>query len=218
MIKRFQNRRQAGKLLAANLTAYANRPDVLVLGLPCGGVPVASEVAKALNVPLDICLVRKLGVPGHKELAMGAMGSDGVRVLNYDVVSYLGISSHKIDEVAAKELRELQRREHIYRGIRPLPEIKNHTIILVDDGLATGATMRAAIAVLKQEHPQSIIVAVPVAPRSLCEELKAEVDKVECLTMPDPFYSVSLWYDDFSQTSDEEVRHLLEGAVEALLV
>lgn len=211
MTTRFRNRIEAGQLLAAQLKKYSNRSDVLVLGLPRGGVPVAYEVAKALNAPLDICLVRKLGVPGHKELAMGAIGSDGVRVLNYDVVSWLGISSKMIDEVAARELRELQRRDRAYRGDRPLPTVKNSTVILVDDGLATGATMRAAITVLKQEQPQSIIVAIPVAPRAACDELKAEVDKVVCLATPEPFYAIGLWYEDFSQTTDEEVRHLLES-------
>jgi putative phosphoribosyl transferase len=210
MTTRFRNRIEAGQLLASQLKNYGNRSDVLVLGLPRGGVPVAYEVAKALNAPLDICLVRKLGVPGHKELAMGAIGSDGVRVLNYDVVSWLGISGKTIDEVAARELRELQRRDRAYRGDRPLPTVKNSTVILVDDGLATGATMRAAIAVLKQEQPQSIIVAVPVAPRAACDALKTEVDKVVCLATPEPFYAIGLWYEDFSQTTDEEVRHLLE--------
>ncbi|MGL4622813.1 phosphoribosyltransferase [Chroococcidiopsis sp.] len=212
MRTKFRNRTEAGQLLAAGLKHYSNRSDVLVLGLPRGGVPVAYEVAKALNAPLDICLVRKLGVPGHKELAMGAIASDGVRVLNYDVVSWLGISSKTIDEVAARELRELQRRDRAYRGDRPLPSVKNSTVILVDDGLATGATMRAAIAVLKQEQPQSIIVAVPVAPRSLCDELKAEVDKVVCVATPEPFYAIGLWYEDFSQTTDEEVHNLLAQA------
>jgi putative phosphoribosyl transferase len=209
MTTRFRNRTEAGKLLASHLAEYANRPDVLVLALPRGGVPVAYEVAKALNLPWDICLVRKLGVPAHKELAMGAIASDGVRVLNYDVVSWLNISSKTIDEVAARELRELQRRDHAYRGNRPSPDVKNRTIILVDDGLATGSTMRVAITVLRQEQPQSIIVAVPVAPQSICKELQAEVDKVVCLRTPEPFYAIGLWYENFSQTTDDEVRELL---------
>lgn len=210
MTTQFRNRTAAGQLLALRLKNYSDRSDVLVLGLPRGGVPVAYEVAKALNAPLDICLVRKLGVPGHKELAMGAIGSNGVRVLNYDVVSWLGISSKTIDEVAARELRELQRRDRAYRGDRPLLSATNKIVILVDDGLATGATMRAAVAVIKQQQPQSIIVAIPVASRAACDELKAEVDKVVSVATPEPFYSIGLWYEDFSQTTDEEVHHLLE--------
>jgi putative phosphoribosyl transferase len=208
-ITKFLDRTEAGQLLATKLKLYANRSDVIVLGLPRGGVPVAFEVAKALHLPLDICLVRKLGVPGHKELALGAIASDGVRVLNYDIVSSLGISSHKIDEVAAKELRELQQRDRSYRGNRPSPNLKDRTIILVDDGIATGASMRAAINVLREEQPKSIIVAIPTAPSSTCKQLKAEVDDVVCLIMPEPFYSVGLWYDYFPQTTDEEVRQLL---------
>lgn len=208
-IAKFVDRTEAGQLLAIALKAYAKRADVIVLGLPRGGIPVAFEVAKALHLPLDICLVRKLGVPGHKELAMGAIASDGVRVLNYDIVSSLGISSHKIDEIAAKELRELQRRDRVYRGDRPSPNLKDRTVILVDDGIATGASMRAAIAVLREEQPQSIIVAIPVAPSSICDELRAEVDKIVCLMTPEPFYAIGLWYDYFTQTTDEEVRKLL---------
>jgi putative phosphoribosyl transferase len=209
MTTRFQNRTEAGQLLAAKLTAYANRPDVLVLALPRGGVPVGFEVAKALNVPLDICLVRKLGVPGHKELAMGAIASDGVRVLNYELVSWLNIPSKTIDEVAARELRELQRRERVYRGDRSPPNVRHQTIILVDDGLATGATMRAAIAVLRQQHPAQIIIAVPVAPQKICDELRPEVNKLVSLVIPDPFYAIGLWYENFAQTTDEEVHELL---------
>jgi putative phosphoribosyl transferase len=206
---RFQNRTQAGKALAARLNSYANRPDVLVLGLPRGGVPVAYEVAKALHAPLDICLVRKLGVPGHKELAMGAIASDGVRVLNYDVISWLGISSTTIDTVAARELKELQRRDRAYRGDRLQPEIRDRTVILVDDGIATGSTMRAAISVLKPQHPAQLIVAVPVAPPETCDVFRTEVDEVVCLMTPEAFYAIGLWYEDFSQTTDEEVRELL---------
>jgi len=217
MTKVFRNRTEAGKLLASHLAEYGNCPDVLVLALPRGGVPVAFEVAKALNLPLDICLVRKLGVPGHKELAMGALASDGVRVLNYDVVSWLNISSNTIDEVASKELRELQRRDRAYRGNRPPPDIKNRTVILVDDGLATGSTMRAAITVLQLEQPQRIIVAVPVAPQAICKELQAEVDRVVCLLTPEPFYAIGLWYEDFSQTTDDEVRELLTIAQQPAL-
>ncbi len=209
MMKRFQNRTEAGRLLASRLTDYANHPDILVLGLPRGGVPVAFEVAKALNLPLDICIVRKLGVPGHKELAMGAIASGGVRVLNYDVVSWLGISGKTIDEVAARELRELQRRDRAYRGDRPPLDVRDRTVILVDDGIATGSTMRAAITVLKSQQPQQIIVAVPVAPLETCHEMQAEVDKLVCLMTPEPFYAIGLWYEDFAQTTDEEVRNLL---------
>lgn len=205
----FRNRTEAGKLLAQRLAQYADRADVLVLGLPRGGVPVAFEVAKALNAPLDICLVGKLGVPGHKELAMGAIASGGVRVLNYDVVSWLGISGKTIDTVAAHEFRELQRRDRAYRGDRSQPEIRNQIIIIVDDGIATGSTMRAAITILKSQHPQKIIVAVPVAPSDTCSKLRSEVDDVVCLINPEPFYAIGLWYENFAQTTDEEVHELL---------
>ncbi|MDF2388548.1 phosphoribosyltransferase [Nostoc ellipsosporum NOK] len=209
MTTKFRNRTEAGQMLAKHLTAYANRTDVLVLGLPRGGVPVAFEVAKALNVPLDICLVRKLGVPAHEELAMGALASGGVWVLNSEVVDSLGIDRRLIEEVAAKELRELQRRDRAYGGDRPHPEVKNRTVILIDDGIATSATMRAAIAVLRSQQAQKIVVAVPVAPATTCEQLRAEVDEVICLTTPEPMYAIGLWYEDFSQTSDKEVRDLL---------
>jgi putative phosphoribosyl transferase len=209
VMTRFRNRIEAGEQLARRLTQYANRPDVMVLGLPRGGVPVAFEVAKALNAPLDICLVRKLGVPGHKELAMGAIASGGVRVLNYDILAWLGISGKTIDEVAARELRELQRRDRAYRGERPQPDIHNQVIILVDDGLATGATVRAAIAVLKSQRPQKIVVAVPVAPTDTCDELREEVEEVVCLMTPEPFYAIGLWYENFAQTTDEEVHECL---------
>jgi putative phosphoribosyl transferase len=209
MTNKFRDRAQAGQMLAQKLTAY-NRPEVIVLGLPRGGVPVAYEIAKALHVPLDVCIVRKLGLPGHKELAMGAIASDGVRVLNYDVISNLNISSKTIDEVAARELRELQCRDHIYRGQRLPPNLQHQTIILVDDGIATGSTIRAAIAILKQEQPKQIIVAIPVAPPDICKQLKTEVDEVVCLIQPKPMYAVAIWYDNFSQITDEQVRHLLE--------
>ncbi|EKU96448.1 putative phosphoribosyltransferase [Leptolyngbya sp. PCC 7375] len=209
MKTRFRDRTHAGKKLATQLTAYANRSDVLVLGLPRGGVPVAYEVAKALNIPLDICLVRKLGVPGDKELAMGAIASGGVRVLNYDIISQLAISDKTLEHIAARELRELQRRDRVYRGDRPQPEICDRTILLIDDGLATGATMQAAIKVLQQQHPKGIIVAVPVAPLSRCQALEADVDRIVCLATPEPFYAIGLWYKNFAQTTDEQVRHLL---------
>ncbi|HEY9649059.1 MAG TPA: phosphoribosyltransferase [Coleofasciculaceae cyanobacterium] len=212
MIRRLQNRTEAGKQLALKLTAYANRSDVIVLGLPRGGVPVAFEIAKALNAPLDICLVRKLGVPGHQELAMGAIARDGVRVLNQDVVRSLGISRDTIERVAAAEQQELERRDQRYRGTRPLPNLRDRTVILVDDGIATGATLRAAIVIVRQQEPQRIVVAVPVAPPLTCKELRFEVDEVVCLLMPEALNSISLWYDDFSQTTDAEVRHWLTCA------
>ena len=210
MTSKFRDRTEAGKMLAQKLTTYTNRKDGLVMALPRGGVPVGYEVAKKLNIPLDICIVRKLGVPGHKELAMGAIASGGVRILNYDVVSWLNISSGTIDEVAAHELRELQRRDRVYRGDRSPPDIRNKTIILVDDGIATGSTIRAAIAILQQQQPRRIIVATPVAPLVVCQELQALVDEVVCLSMPEPFYAIGLWYENFAQTTDAEVRKLLE--------
>jgi putative phosphoribosyl transferase len=209
MKTRFRDRSEAGQKLAAQLQAYANCDNVLVLALPRGGVPVAYEVARALNLPLDICLVRKLGVPGHQELAMGAIASGGVRVFNYDVIRWLSISEEAIEGVATRELRELQRRERAYRGDRPLPDIRDRTVILIDDGLATGATIRAAIAALRSQQPKEIIVAVPVAPSSLCQDLEAEVDRVVCLATPEPFYAIGLWYENFAQTSDDRVRELL---------
>lgn len=209
MLQKFRNRTEAGKLLASQLTDYANRSDVLVLGLPRGGVPVAYEVAKELDAPLDVCLVRKLGVPGHKELAMGAIAAGGVRVINENVIDWLRISPETINEVAAMEIRELDRRSHIYRGNRPLPKVKNHTIILVDDGIATGATIRAAISTLKKQKPRKLVVAVPVAGVSTCEELEAEVDEVVCILKPEDLYAIGLWYEDFQQTTDAEVCELL---------
>ncbi|MDJ0732707.1 MAG: phosphoribosyltransferase [Nostocaceae cyanobacterium] len=210
MTIRFRNRTEAGKLLEKKLTAYANHKDGMVVALPRGGVPVAFEVAKALNLPLDICIVRKLGVPGHKELAMGAIASGGVRVLNYDVVSWLNISSQTIDEVAAKELRELERRDRVYRGNRPLLNVRDRTVILIDDGIATASTIKAAITILKEQEPKSIVVAVPVAPPPVCKDLAEIVDQVVCLSMPEAFYAIGLWYDNFAQTTDNEVRQLLE--------
>lgn len=205
----FRDRIEAGQHLAKRLQAYANRSDVLVLGLPRGGIPVAFEVAQALHAPLDICLVRKLGVPGHDELAMGAIASGGVRILNYEVISSLGITDKTIEAVAARELGELQRRDRVYRGDRPQPVIQNQTVILVDDGIATGATIRAAISILKSQHPRELVMAVPVAPRDVCQRLADEVDRIVCLETPSPFYAIALWYDNFSQTSDAEVCNLL---------
>jgi predicted phosphoribosyltransferase len=205
----FRDRKEAGRLLAARLAAYTNRPDVLVLALPRGGVPVAYEVARALKAPLDVFIVRKLGVPGHEELAMGAVATGGVRVLNDAIVNALRIPESVIDMVAAKEEQELARREHLYRGNRPAPDVRGRTVILVDDGLATGATMLAAIKALQQQKPARIVVAVPTAAPETCEELRAEVDHVVCAITPQPFHAVGLWYQDFSQTTDEEVRNLL---------
>jgi putative phosphoribosyl transferase len=216
MRKRFRDRTEAGRLLAAKLSAYANRPDVLVLALPRGGVPVAHEVARALRAPLDIFLVRKLGVPGHEELAMGAVATGGVRVLNDHVVRTLRIPPKVIDAVAAKELEELARRERLYRGDRPPPDVRGRTVILVDDGLATGATMLAAVKALKQQQPGRIVVAAPVAAADTCEQLAEEVDEVVCAVTPQPFQAVGLWYEDFSQTTDEEVRELLERSARDL--
>jgi predicted phosphoribosyltransferase len=206
----FRDRREAGRLLAAKLTAYANRPDVIVLALPRGGVPVGYEVARALGAPLDVFVVRKLGVPGYEELAMGAVATGGVRVLNDQVVSRLGIPGHVIDAVAAHEQQELALRERLYRGGRPPLDVRNRTVILVDDGLATGATMHAAIAALRQLHPARIVVAVPTASPETCEEMRAEADDVICAVTPEPFQAVGRWYQDFSQTTDEEVQDLLK--------
>ncbi len=205
----FRDRREAGRQLAARLSAYANRPDVLVLALPRGGVPVAYEVARALGAPLDIFVVRKLGVPGYEELAMGAVATGGVRVLNDEVVRGLGIPDYVIDAVAAREQLELARRERLYRGGRLPPDVRGRTVILVDDGLATGATMHAAVRALRAQQPARIVVAIPTASPQTCEELKAEADDVICTITPEPFQAVGRWYEDFSQTTDEEVRDLL---------
>jgi len=210
----FRDRTEAGRVLASQLKAYANRPDVVVLALPRGGVPVAYEVAKALNAPLDVFLVRKLGVPWQEELAMGAIATGGTRVLNEEVVRYLRIPEEVIHKVAANEQRELERREGIYRGDRPPLEVRGRTVIVVDDGLATGSSMRAAVTALRQRQPARIVVAVPVAAPSTCDEFKAEVDELVCTLTPEPFSAVGLWYEDFSQTTDEEVRALLERAAQ----
>jgi predicted phosphoribosyltransferase len=214
MLRRFRDRQDAGRLLAEKLTAYAHRPDVLVLALPRGGVPVAYEVARALGAPLDVFVVRKLGVPGHEELAMGAVATGGVRVLNEDVVRGLRIPDRMIDAVTALEQQELARRERLYRGDRTPPDVRGRTVILVDDGLATGATMHAAIAALRQQEPARIVVAVPTAAPETCNVLRAEVDDVVCAITPEPFHAVGLWYEDFSQTTDEEVRELLARAAQ----
>src|SRR6266568_1331056 len=208
----YRNRSEAGKHLATRLKKYANRDDLLVLALPRGGVPVGFEVAKQLHLPLDIFLVRKLGVPGHEELAMGAIATGGVRVLNEDVVDYLRIPGEVIEAVAADELRELERRERAYRDNRPEPDVRAKTVILIDDGLATGSTMRAAAAALRQQNPARIVVAVPVSASQTCNEYRMGVDEIICASTPEPFMGVGQWYLDFSQTTDEEVRELLTKA------
>ena len=207
---RFRDRAHAGGVLATALARYAHRPDVIVLALPRGGVPVGYEVARALGVPLDVFVVRKLGVPGHEELAMGAIASGSVRLLNEDVVALAGVSEEAIDEVAAREAAEIRRRERVYRGDRGPPDLRGRTVILVDDGLATGASMRAAAAAVRRQGPAWVVVAVPAAAADTCETLRGEVDELVCLMTPEPFHAVGLWYEDFSQTSDEEVRQLLE--------
>jgi predicted phosphoribosyltransferase len=208
----FRDRREAGRELAARLERYAGREDVLVLALPRGGVPVAYEVARALDAPLDIFLVRKLGVPGHEELAMGAIASGGVRVLNQSVIDALGIAPEDVEAVARAEGQELRRRLRAYRGDRPPPEVRDRVVVLVDDGLATGSSMRAAVAALRRQGPAWVVVAVPVGAPSTCAALAEEADEVVCARTPEPFYSVGLWYADFTQTTDEEVRELLGRA------
>ncbi len=212
MFQQFRNRTEAGQQLAARLSIYANRPDVLVLGLPRGGVPVAFEVAVALNAPLDVFLVRKLGVHGREELALGAIASGGILVLNQDVIQSLSISQAEIERVVAYERKELERRERIFCGNRPCPSIQGRTVIVIDDGLATGATMFAAVRALRQASPAHIIVAVPVAPRETCEALDTKVDGLLCLVTPAFFYAISPWYEDFRQTTDAEVCQLLTEA------
>jgi predicted phosphoribosyltransferase len=208
----FRDRHEAGRLLAARLTDYADRTDVVILALPRGGVPVAFEMATALHVPLDVMVVRKLGVPGHEELAMGAIASGGVQVVNEDVMRNLNLSPAVLKSVAAIEHQELIRRERAYRGSRGSAIVEGRTVILVDDGLATGSTMRAAVTALRRRDPARIVIAVPTAAPETCEELRSEVDEMICAMTPTPFYGVGQWYEDFSQTTDEEVRDLLERA------
>ena len=208
----FRDRHQAGRALAARLQAYAGRSDVIVLALPRGGVPVGYEVARALGVPLDIFLVRKLGAPGHEELAMGAIASGGVQILNTDVVRALHVTPEQVQHAMQREEQELDRRLHEYRDDRPAPVLAGKTVILVDDGLATGATMRVAVRALHLEHPARIVVAVPVGATDTCATLGDEVDEVVCAETPEPFYAVGMWYQRFEQTSDAEVRDLLNEA------
>jgi predicted phosphoribosyltransferase len=214
MERAFPNRIEAGRLLAEKLEKYRDRDDVIVLGLPRGGVPVANEVAKRLHAPLDVFIVRKLGVPGFEELAAGAIASGGVRVLNEDVMRAIPHAEQAIEAVTARETTELQRREQTYREGRPGPELRDRIAILVDDGLATGATMRAAVKALRQCRAAKIVVAVPVGPPDTCHEIEAEADETICLNMPEFFQAVGQYYEDFSQTTDESVRELLTSAMQ----
>ena len=208
----FRDRRDAGRQLAAVLSAYAGRTDVVVLALPRGGVPVAYEVARRLGAPLDVFVVRKLGLPAQPELAMGAIASGGVQVLNQEVVQTLGVPSSTIAEVAAREQEELERREQLYRGNRPGHSVEGKTIILVDDGVATGSTMRAAVEALRLQRPKEIVVAIPVAPPETCEALRKEADRVVCVRTPEPFLALGAWYASFVQTPDAEIQELLARA------
>lgn len=205
-------------MLAAELARYSNRDDVVVLGLPRGGVPVAFEVALRLNAPLDVFVVRKLGVPGYRELAMGAIATGGVRVLNREVIDGLGISQFTVDAVAAEEFRELARREEAYRGHDRAPLLRDKTVILVDDGIATGSTMRAALEAIRKQKPARLVVAVPIAAREPCLDLRSQADEVIALMIPENFHAVGQWYVDFSQTTDSEVTHLLREAREVPFV
>ena len=208
----FHDRREAGRVLASRLEAYADRPEAIVLGLPRGGVAVAYEVARALHLPLDVFIVRKLGVPGQEELAMGAIASGGVRVLNQAVIRALGLSQADVTDVIRREEQELRRREEQFRGNRPLLDLKGKTVIVVDDGLATGATMWAAITAVRQQQPAKIVMAVPVADPSGCESFRQIADEVVCAITAEPLHAVGLWYQEFPQLTDEEVRDLLARA------
>ena len=214
MERPFKDRTDAGRQLAEKLVHYANREDVVVLALPRGGVPVGYEVAKKLNAPLDVFVVRKLGTPRNEELAMGAIATGGIRVLNDEVIKALGIAEEEIAFVESDQRKELERRERIYRGERPLPRIAGRTVILVDNGIATGTTARAAIAALRKLGPARIVVGVAVAPRSTYEQLEMEADEVVCIIVPEFFYAISPWYERFAQTTDDEVCSLLERAAQ----
>jgi predicted phosphoribosyltransferase len=211
-VTRFADRRDAGRRLAAGLSHYAGRDDVVVLGLPRGGVPVAYEVADALGAPLDVFVVRKLGVPGHEELAMGAIASGDVMVLNDDVLTAAAIERDQFEAVAARELETLRQQELAYRGARSPLEVRDRVVIVVDDGLATGATMRAAVRALRDRDAKAIVVAVPTAPRETCDALRREVEELLCASTPDPFMAVGLWYRDFMPVADDQVRELLDSA------
>jgi predicted phosphoribosyltransferase len=212
----FLDRVDAGRRLAAALSHYANKPDLLILALPRGGVPVAYEVARELRAPLDVFLVRKLGFPGHPELAMGAIATGGVRILDEYLIETYGVPEDAIEYVTEMEQRELERREKLYRDGRPAPVVRDHTVILIDDGLATGSTMRAAVEALRQEGARKIVVAVPIAPVDTCEAMRKEVDEIVCAVTPEPFRAVGIWYADFSETSDDEVREILARAAQEL--
>ena len=214
MAERFQNRHDAGRQLATRLASYAGRDDVLVLGLPRGGLPVAFEIAIALDVALDVFIVRKLGLPGHEEFGIGAIASGDVRVVDETVLRTYDVDPETLERITARERLELERRERLYRDDRPFPAIEDRIVILVDDGLATGSTMRAAIAALRKKRPSKIVVAVPVGARETCAAIARLVEEVVSLDTPDPFYAVGLWYDDFEQTEDAEVHELLERAAE----
>jgi len=210
----FENRTEAGRKLAKRLSSYANRNDVIVLGVPRGGVPVAFEISQALKAPLDVFLVRKLGAPGHEELAMGAIASGGVRVLDRETIEALGVTELEIESTTVKEQKELERRERVYRGGRPPLDVRGKTVIVVDDGIATGSSMRAGIKALRQMKPARIVVAVPVAPESTCSHLEREVDELVCLDTPELFYAIGQFYADFSQVTDGEVQGLLRQSAE----
>ncbi len=212
---RLRDRKEAGGVLARLLHAYRGSPDVLVLALPRGGVPIGYEIALDLGAPLDVFLVRKLGAPGHEELAIGAIAAGGARFMNEEIVQALGVTEDQIERIASSEQLELDRRARLYRGDRPPPVIAERIVILVDDGLATGATMRAAAAAISAQNPRRLVVGVPVAAAETCELMRAEVDEIVCAMMPDPFHAVGLWYEDFSQTTDEEVHDLLRSAARA---
>ena len=208
--ERFRDRREAGRLLAERLDTYAGRNDTLVLGLPRGGVPVAYEVATALRLPLDVFVVRKLGTPWHEELAMGALASGGVRVINQDLVRQLNVPASEVELITRREKRELERMEVLFRGNRPFPDVTGKTVLLIDDGLATGATMQVAVAALRQKGAQRVVVGVPVASPDTCDSFRDIADDIVCVYTPEPFYAVGHWYEDFGQTSDEEVHELLD--------
>ena len=209
---RFEDRFDAGRFLARQLQHHADSPNTVVLALPRGGVPVAYEIARAIDAPLDVFVVRKLGAPGYEELAMGAIATGGVRVFNEEVIHHLGVSQSWIDATIREQEEELQRREQAYRGERPPAELRNRTVILVDDGLATGASMRAAVRALRLRHPAGITVAVPIGSRDTCDQFRSEVEEVVCGRTPEPFHAVGAWYRDFTQTTDDEVRELLDRA------